>query len=90
MSGSDLFLTVLILLGVGFQTRVCRQWRPQSKNAGLRFVLIFCSAVEALAAHSMFSSHSASASLAIGGSLVIAVLCTAAAYGLASVLEKRS
>jgi hypothetical protein len=88
MSGSDLFLTVLILLGVGFQTRVCRQ--PQSKNAGLRFVLIFCSAVEALAAHSMFSSHSASASLAIGGSLVIAVLCTAAAYGLASVLEKRS
>jgi len=52
--------------------------------------LIFCSAVEALAAHSMFSSHSASASLAIGGSLVIAVLCTAAAYGLASVLEKRS
>jgi hypothetical protein len=90
MSGSNLFLTVLILLGAGFQTRICRQWRPHGKNAGLRFVLIFCSAVEALAAHTMYSSRSASASLAIAGSVGIAVLCPAAAYRLGTVLKKRS
>lgn len=90
----QVFLVVLVLVGMGFQVRMWRELtakRLAEKQSGARqpgagfypVGLLFCSGVEALAAHTFVTSRSDSFGLAITVAVLTAILCLGAAFGIA-------
>ena len=88
------FVVLLLVAGVGFQVRMWRELaakKPRGRSTkeeqpGVGFYpfgLVFCCAVEALAAHAYMTSRFESSALAITVAILTASVCLGIAFGIA-------
>lgn len=78
----ELFLLSLIALALFFQIGMWHELRQGRGRAFYPLGLMFCSVMEALCFHNLLSVYAQSAALAISGSILGALACVAAAYGI--------
>lgn len=85
----ELFLLSLIALAVFFQIGMWHELRQGRGRTFYPLGLTFCCVMEALCFHNLLSVYARSAAFAISGSMVGALACVAAAYGIVS-LERHN